>query len=142
MNSTPEALPMPPPSLPQVMSSPAVHPAEIAAEKDNAEVEPVEESTPEVQQESTPEVEQVEVAPENNVNTYIFEVCNNISAFMKTNDEKLITLNNVVEQLTSLGLSDNSAIESLNNQRVKYMEVLDKIHKSFEDIYCITNFIL
>lgn len=124
MNTTPEALPMPP----SVMDSPAVHPAEIAAEKDNTPVEvPTTVEVPE---------------PDNNINTYIYEVCNNISVFMKTNDDKLVTMNNVVEQLSNLGLSDNSAIESLNSQRAKYMEVLESIRSSFENINNITNFIL
>ena len=134
MNTTPEALPMPP----SVMVSPAVHPAEIAAEKDNTPVE-----VPEPTHVEVPEPTSIEVPePDNNINTYIYEVCNNISVFMKTNDDKLVTMNNVVEQLSNLGLSDNSAIESLNSQRAKYMEVLESIRSSFENINNITNFIL
>ncbi len=194
MNNTPEALPMPP-SLPQtVMTSPAVHPAEIAAEKDNFQTPevapvPVEQTTPEVapvpveqttsevapvpNEQTTPEVAPVpveqttsevapvsveqttpevapvpdeqtthKVAPVNDMSTFVHEVSNNIDVFMKTNNDKLVTMNNVVEQLSHLGLSDNSAIDSLNNQRIKYMEVLDKIRTSFEEINSITNFIL
>ena len=153
MNSTPEALPMPPPSLPQtVMSSPAVHPAEIAAEKDNAPLEVEVESTPsvepvEVEPESV-EVESVEVEPvesesvEVDLNTFIFDVSTNIQTFINVNNEKLNTLNTVVEQLSNLGLSDNSAIDTLNNQRAKYMQVLDAIRTSFVNVSNITDFIL
>ena len=184
MNSTPEALPMPPSLPPTVMTSPAVHPAEIAAEKDNFQTPEVaivsdEQTTPEVipapveqiTHEIPPEpvieqipdvapvpVEQntheipptpvIELVPEvapvpvDNMSIFVREVSNNIDVFMKTNNEKLVTMNNVVEQLYYLGLSDNSAIDSLNNQRIKYIEVLDKIRRSFEEINSITNFII
>ena len=61
---------------------------------------------------------------------------------MNENNEKIQTLNSVVEQLSNLGLSDNSALESLNVQHLKYLQILETIRISFENINSITKFIL
>ena len=141
-------LPMPPSMNHTVMSSPAVHPAEIAAET-QVQSDVVEEATvqSDVVEEETLQSDVVEEAvvqePEQIDDIdFVFNVCNNVKTFINTNNEKIKTLNNVVEQLYNLGLSDNSAIEHLNNQQLKYTDILVKIKSSFVDINEITNFIL
>jgi len=161
-------LPMPPSMNHTVMSSPAVHPAEIAAEtqvqsdvveeatvqsdvveEETVQSDVVEEATvqSDVVEEETLQSDVVEEAvvqePEQIDDIdFVFNVCNNVKTFINTNNEKIKTLNNVVEQLYNLGLSDNSAIEHLNNQQLKYTDILVKIKSSFVDINEITNFIL
>ena len=152
---------------PSVMTSESVHPAEIAAEKDNITVdsqivaenqteyvvdsEIVAENQTEdvsvhseiVAENQTEDVSvDSEIVAENQTDSFIIDTCNNVQRFIQVNNEKIQTLNNVLEQLTNLGLSDNSAIEHLTQQRCKYNVILEQIKSNFARINDMTEFIL
>ena len=69
-------------------------------------------------------------------------VCKNIEEFIFKNNEKINKLNIVINQLSDLELSDNSAIVHLISQKLKYEDIIVNIKSKFDDINQISNFTL